>query len=80
VTVICMVRFRAGSGTMRVRAQLARGHRVLASGTRAVTPGARGAVSVRAGRRLARGSYTLRLTFVDAQGGKSVIRQRVSVR
>jgi hypothetical protein len=63
-----------------VHAQLARGHRVLASGARAVKPGANGTVSLRAGRRLVRGSYTLRLTFVDARGGKSVIRQRVSVR
>ena len=78
--MICTVRFRAGSGTTRVQAQLARGHRVLASGKRAVTPGATGTVSLRGNRRLARGSYALRLTFVDSRGRKTVIHQRVSVR
>ncbi len=38
--VACAVRFKAGSGAAEY-AQLARGNRVLASGTRAVTPGAR---------------------------------------
>jgi Regulator of chromosome condensation (RCC1) repeat len=80
VKVTCTVRFRAGNGTTRVHARLARGNRVLASGTRAVTPGAKGTVSLRGSRRFARGSYTLRLTFDDARGRKTVIRQRVSVR
>lgn len=80
VKVTCTVRFRAASSSTRVRARLARGHRVYASGARAVKPGARGSVSLRARRRLARGSYTLLLTFADARGHESVIRQRVSVR
>jgi hypothetical protein len=37
-------------------------------------------VALRAGRRLARGNYTLLLTFADAGGHQSVIRQRVRVR
>jgi hypothetical protein len=80
VKVTCVVRFRAASSSRRVNARLARGHRVYASGARAVKPGARGSVSLRARRRLARGSYTLLLRFADARGHQTVIRQRVSVR
>lgn len=80
VKVTCVVRFRAGSSSLRVQAQLLRGDRIYASGSRAVRPRARGNLSLHAGRRLARGNYTLRLAFVDVKGGETVIRQRVRVR
>ncbi len=80
VTVICRVAYRAGSSSIRLQAQLAHGSRVYASGSRRVNPGARGSVSLRGSRRLARGSYSLRMTFADARGAKTVIRQQVSVR
>jgi hypothetical protein len=80
VKVTCTVRFRAASSSTRVRARITRGHRVYASGARAVKAGAKGSVSLRAHRRLARGRYTLLLTFADARGRESVIRQRVRVR
>jgi hypothetical protein len=80
VKVTCTVRFTAASSSTRVRARISRGRHVFARGARVVTPGARGSVSLIAPRRLAHGSYTLLLTFVDAQGHQRVIRQRVTVR
>jgi hypothetical protein len=80
VKVTCTVRFKAAAGSTRLRARLARGHRVYASGARAVRRGARGRISLHAHRRIARGRYTLLLTFADQRGHQSVIRQRVRIR
>jgi hypothetical protein len=76
----CTVTYQAASTTMRVSAQLTRGTRVLASGARSAIPGAKGAVALHGTSRLARGSYTLRMTFTQANGSKKQIRQTVSVR
>ncbi|MEO8688467.1 MAG: FG-GAP-like repeat-containing protein, partial [Solirubrobacteraceae bacterium] len=80
VKVTCVVRFKAGASSARVRARITRGHRVYASGARAVRRGARGRVSLRGHRRLSRGRYTLLLTFADRRGHETVIRQQVRVR
>jgi parallel beta-helix repeat protein len=77
---VCKVRFRAGATSRRVTARLVRGGRVFASGSRTVKPGRRSNLAMRARRRIRPGRYTLLLTFVDAGGGSSLVRQAVRVR
>jgi hypothetical protein len=74
------VRFTAGRSTRLVTARLVRGTRVYASGRRAVRAGRKGALGLRARRRIGRGRYTLVLTFLDSRGAPTVIVQRVRVR
>jgi hypothetical protein len=80
LVVTCTVTYEAAATTTKVSAQLSRGTQVVASGTRSTIPGAKGAIALRATHRLARGSYTLRMTFTQANGVKKQIRQTVSVR
>jgi hypothetical protein len=80
VKVTCKVKFTAASSSRIVRAWLARGSRVYASGQRAVRGGARGIVRLHRIRRVRAGRYTLLLSFVDRHGKATVITQRVAVR
>jgi hypothetical protein len=80
LVVTCTVTYEAAATTTMVSAQLSRGTQVVASGARSTIPGAKGAIALRATHRLARGSYTLRMTFTQANGVKKQIRQTVSVR
>jgi hypothetical protein len=57
VKVTCTVRFKAAASSTRLRARLARGHRVYASGARAVRRGVKGRISLRAHRRIARATH-----------------------
>jgi hypothetical protein len=80
LVVTCTVTYQAAATTMMVAARLSRGTHVYASGAHSAIPGAKGAIALHATHRLARGSYTLRMTFTQANGAKKQIRQTVSVR